>query len=64
LGPPSTPPPLRNPELRLPAVTVDDYGDRAHYCKALKQIFDALWNAGGYQGSQSYDVAGNWNRRQ
>lgn len=62
-GPSSIPPPLRNPELRLPAVTVDGYGDRKDYCKALTQIFDALWNAGGYPGSQSYDVAGNWNPR-
>jgi Putative DNA-binding domain len=62
---PVNPPlPLRSSELRLPAVTVEDYGERADYGKALKQIFDALWNAAGHQRSQSYDAAGNWNPRQ
>jgi hypothetical protein len=61
VNPPSA---LRSSELRLPAVTVEDYGERADYGKVLKQIFDALWNAAGYRGSQSYDAAGNWNPRQ
>ena len=63
-GPLNPPSPLRSSELRLPAVTIEDYGERADYGKALKQIFDALWNAGGHQGSQSYDAVGNWNPRQ
>jgi hypothetical protein len=58
----SAPPtPLRSSELHLPAVTVEDYGESADYGKVLKQIFDALWNAAGYPGSQSYDASGNWN---
>ena len=61
VNPPSA---LRGSELRLPAVTVEDYGERADYGKVLKQIFDALWNAAGYRGSQSYDAADNWNPRQ
>jgi len=59
---PSSPPtPLRKPELHLPAVTIEGYGGNTDYGRALKQIFDALWNAAGYGGSQSYDAAGNWN---
>ncbi len=63
--PPLNPPlPLQNSELRLPAVTIEDYGEEADYGRALKKIFDALWNAAGYQGSQSYDAAANWNPSQ
>lgn len=60
-GPPRPPALLRNPELILPAVTIEAYGERADYGRALKQVFDALWNAAGYGGSQSYDAVGNWN---
>ena len=62
-GPLNPPSPLRSSELRLPAVTIEDYGEEPDYGKALKQIFDALWNAAGYAGSQSYDAAGNWSPR-
>jgi hypothetical protein len=52
--------PLRNTELRLPAVTIENYGEEADYAKALRPIFDAIWNAAGCDGSRSYDAAGNW----
>jgi hypothetical protein len=60
-GPPSAPSVLRNQVLQLPAVTIEGYDGKADYGRALKQIFDALWNAAGYGGSQSYDAAGTWN---
>lgn len=28
--------------------------------KVLRPKFDALWNTGGFDGSRSYDNAGNW----
>ena len=30
--------------------------------KVMKPIFDAVWNACGYPGSQNYDDSGNWCR--
>jgi hypothetical protein len=58
---PSPPPMLRTSELRLPAVTIESYGQKTDYGRALKPVFDALSNAAGYGGSQSYDAVGNWN---
>jgi Putative DNA-binding domain len=60
-GPPSPPSLLRKSELHLPAVTIEGYGEMSDYARALKQVFDALWNAAGYRGSQSYDATGTWN---
>jgi Putative DNA-binding domain len=58
--PPDPPSLLRRSELHLPAVTIEGYGETSDYARALKQVFDALWNAAGYGGSQSYDGTGNW----
>jgi hypothetical protein len=57
------PTPLRKSDLLLPAITFDAYGRLEDYRQALKPIFDALWNAAGYPGSQSYGPDGNWTRR-
>ena len=59
-APPGPPSLLRKSELHLPAVTIEGYGEKSDYAKALKQVFDALWNAADYGGSQSYDATGNW----
>jgi Putative DNA-binding domain len=47
----------------FPAVTLEDYGEMEDYLQALKPIFDALWNAAGYGGSQSYGADGVWKRK-
>jgi Putative DNA-binding domain len=46
--------------LLLPEVTVGDYGSREDYVRALRQIFDALWNAAGFPRCTYYDADGNW----
>ena len=47
----------------LPRVVIVDYGSFEEYRQALKPVFDALWNAGGYEGSESYGPDGQWQRR-
>jgi hypothetical protein len=54
---------LQKAELLLPAVTIDDYGLLEEYRRALKPIFDAIWNAAGYGASESYGSDGSWIRR-
>lgn len=51
------------PDMFFPRVIIEDYGSLEDYRRALKPIFDALWNAGGYPGSQSYALGGQWRRR-
>jgi hypothetical protein len=63
-APPSPPSLLRKSELHLPAVTIEGYGEMSDYARALKQVFDALWNAADYGGSRSYDATGNWKPHQ
>jgi hypothetical protein len=50
------------PDLLLPAVTFENYGQIQHYRQGLKPTFDALWNAAGYRASKSYGSDGVWNR--
>jgi Schlafen, AlbA_2 len=50
------------PDLLLPAVTFENYGQIQDYRQGLKPIFDALWNAAGYRASKSYGSDGIWNR--
>jgi hypothetical protein len=50
------------PEMKLPAIIIADFGDIDHYRGALKPIFDAIWNAGGYERSLSYTADGTWQR--
>jgi Putative DNA-binding domain len=54
--------PLRKSNWVLPAITLEDYGQKADYGRALKPMFDAIWNAAGEKGSTSYGPDGNWNR--
>jgi hypothetical protein len=54
---------LRKTDLVLPVIAIEGFGRLEDYRQALKPIFDALWNAAGYEGSRSYDSAGNWKRR-
>jgi hypothetical protein len=46
----------------LPAVMIEDYGQKEDYCQALKPMFDAIWNAAGDEGSPSYGAEGKWTR--
>ena len=50
-------------DMFLPRVVIEDYGSFEEYRQALKPVFDALWNAGGYEGSESYGPDGQWQRR-
>ena len=54
--------PLRD-EFQLPAVTIEDYSTIDAYRRALRPVFDAVWNVAGYERSQSYTPEGNWNRK-
>jgi Putative DNA-binding domain len=44
-------PTLQRPELHFPAITLNDFRSREDYRRALNPIFDAIWNAAGYEGS-------------
>lgn len=55
--------PQSEPDMFFQPVIIEDYGSLEDYRQALKPIFDALWNAGGYPGSQSYGSDGQWRRR-
>jgi hypothetical protein len=51
--------PLRRSELLFPAVSIETYGTKKDYCRALKPIFDTIWNAAGCPNSPSYGLAAN-----
>lgn len=53
-------PSLRKSDLVLPAITLEAYGAKKDYCRALKPIFDAIWNAAGYAASPNYGPDGSW----
>jgi hypothetical protein len=44
----------------FPEVLISDYGTAADYQRALRPIFDALWNMGGKPRAETYDQNGNW----
>ncbi len=48
--------------LLLPAVIVEDYGNQEDYARALRPIFDALWNGAGFARCPFYDADGNLQR--
>jgi hypothetical protein len=41
------PPEIRRSELHFPWITIEAFGSQEDYRKALKPIFDAIWNAAG-----------------
>jgi len=51
------------PDMFFQPVMIDDYADFENYRRALKPLFDALWNAAGWPGSASYNPDGSWRRR-
>lgn len=50
--------PIDRDRLLLPEVICEDYG--ADVPRLLQPIFDAVWNACGYERSFNYDKDGNW----
>lgn len=50
--------PLSRNELLLPGVTLSDFDMPIE--EAVRPIFDALWNAFGFERSFNYDERGNW----
>jgi hypothetical protein len=46
--------------MLLPEVIVDDYGLPGDYVRALRPIFDALWNAAGFAKCTYYSPNGDW----
>jgi hypothetical protein len=48
--------------LILPEVRIDDYG--ADIAQVLRPVFDAVWNAAGWQRSWNYNEQGEWKPRQ
>ncbi len=44
--------------LLVPEVMIENFDFEPS--KVMKPIFDAVWNACGYPGSQNYDDSGNW----
>ena len=53
--------PIDRDTLLLPDVLVEDYGADVH--TVLRPVFDAVWNAAGYERSFNYDAEGNWKPR-
>jgi hypothetical protein len=59
--PPTTQPlPL---QFQLPTILIEDFSTIEEYRRALKPLFDAIWNAAGFSGSKSYNSDGRWVRR-
>jgi hypothetical protein len=53
--------PIDRNDLIIPEVMMDEFGlDTA---RVMKPIFDAIWNAGGYERDPNYDDKGNWINR-
>jgi Putative DNA-binding domain len=50
-------------EVSFPAIRIENYGPLEDYRRALKPIFDAVWNAAGHGRSQSFSADGQWIRR-
>ena len=45
--------------LLLPDVSVESF--EVDLPRLLRPVLDALWQAGGWDGSRNYDGEGNWN---
>jgi hypothetical protein len=51
---------LNSSELLLPEITIEDYGSKEDYQKAMRPAFDALWNAAGYAFSGYFNENDIW----
>ncbi|MBD1864192.1 MULTISPECIES: helix-turn-helix domain-containing protein [Trichocoleus] len=50
--------PIDRNRLLIPEILVDSFD--VHLLSIMKPAFDAVWNAGGWSGSQNYDEQGSW----
>lgn len=50
-------------EVKFPSVRIDDYASFDEYRQLLKPMFDAVWNAAGFERSRSYGPDGKWVRQ-
>jgi hypothetical protein len=55
------PTPIDRDVLLLPEVIVED--SNANIPRVMRPVFDAVWNAAGYERSFNYDDAGEWKGR-
>lgn len=46
--------------LFLPECLINEYGSELDYHKAVKPVFDALWNTAGHPSAQSFSADGIW----
>lgn len=56
--------PIDRDTLILPDILVEDYASvpgKNQVARALRPVFDAVWNACGYARSFNFDEEGNWN---
>ncbi len=51
-------PTIDRDELIFPDILVEDFAGDMRF--VLRPLFDALWNAGGYESCMNYDSTGNW----
>lgn len=51
--------PIDRDVLCVPEVLIDDFG--SDISTVMRPAFDAIWNACGFSGSESYDSEGKWN---
>jgi hypothetical protein len=47
-------------DVHFPSVSIESFGEPGDYFRALKPMFDAVWNAAGYPTSRNFDREGNW----
>ncbi len=45
---------IRQSNLELPEISIDEYGLHEDYKRSLRPTFDALWNAGGFSQSECF----------
>ena len=55
-------PPLPT-RFEFPVAIIEDYSTIEAYRQSLKPLFDAVWNAAGYESSKSYARDGKWQRK-
>ena len=46
--------------LELPPVAIEGYGSAEDYRRAMRPVFDALWNAGGRERCTYFSEDGAW----
>ena len=55
--------PINKIALELPESVINGFGDASNYCKALRPIFNVLWNTAGLPEDRFIDKEGRWTGR-